>query len=121
MVNAVQNVHQVKFTATWLAAMARLRLKLARPKMWQNILGVAVILFGLTYVWQANSSAAANVQIRQLRSQAAELSSAHAQLEIRITQLQSLSRIAESSQRLGLTVLPNQQFANLAVSRVAAR
>lgn len=121
MVNAVQNAHQVKFTAIWLAALARLRLKLVRPLMWRSILGVTVALFGLTYVWQANSSAAANVQIRQLRLQAAELNSAHAQLETRIIQLQSLSRVAEASQRLGLTALPNQQFANIAVNRVAAR
>lgn len=79
----------------------------------------ALLILSLSYVWQANGSAAANVEIRGLRSQAAELAAEHSRLERQAVQLRSLERVSNSTERLGLVALPGQQFAHTGAGRVA--
>jgi cell division protein FtsB len=119
MPNAVQNINQVRFWAIWLAALVRVKPFLLKPAVLRSMLGGAILFFGLTYVLQANGSAAVNVQIKQLRAEAADLSVSHEKLERQVVQLKSLSRIAEASNKLNLVAMPNQQFAHLDSNRVA--
>ena len=118
MVNAMQNVSHAQAVAPWLLAIARLRVIVLKLALWKGVLGGLAILLCLSYVWQANGSAAVNVQIRSLRDQAAGLEVANQQLEQQVDKLKSLSRIAEASERLGLVSLPSQQYASAVSGQV---
>ena len=92
---------------------------LMRPAVRRGLIGGGLVILSLSYVWQANGSAAANVEIRGLRSQAAVLEAEHSRLERQAVQLRSLERVAEATNQLGLVALPGQQFAHTGASRVA--
>ncbi len=105
--------------APWVAAFGRLRLASLRPGVRRGAVVSCLVLLSLSYVWQANASAAANVEIRSLQRQAAALEEEHARLERQAVQLRSLERVAAATSEMGLVALPSQQFAGAAAGAVA--
>lgn len=119
MINAAANYRAVAVIAPWVAAFGRLRLAALRPGIRRAATVGVLVLLSLSYVWQANASAAANVGIRSLQRQAAALEEEHSRLERQAVQLRSLERVAAATSGLGLVALPSQEFAGAAAGAVA--
>lgn len=119
MMNAATNYRAIATLAPWLAAFGRLRLAALRPAVRRGVAVGVLVSLGLSYVWQANASAAANVEIRSLQRQAAALEEENSRLERQAVQLRSLERISEATSGMGLVALPTQRFAGAGAGAVA--
>lgn len=119
MINAASNYRAIATLAPWLAAFGRLRLAALRPAARRGVAVGVLVVLSLSYVWQANASAAANVEIRSLQQRAAALDEEHGRLERQAVQLRSLERVAAATSDLGLVALPSQKFAGAGAGAVA--
>lgn len=119
MINAASSYRSFIALAPWLAAFGRLRLAAIRPGARRSLAAALLVSLGLSYVWQANASAAANVEIRSLQRQAVALQEENGRLQRQSVQLRSLERVAAATADLGLVALPSQRFAGAAAGAVA--
>jgi hypothetical protein len=119
MINATSSYRTFTALAPWFTAFGRLRLAAVKPAARRGlVIGVLTIL-SLSYVWQANASAAANVEIRSLQQKAAALEEDYSRLQRQAVQLRSLERVAEATAAMNLVALPGQQFAGAGAVVVA--
>ncbi len=86
---------------------------LRKPKSSTSVMNLnlailaAIMLFGVTYLFQINSLSTKGYEIRQLEVKLKQLEAENKNLEIQTSSLQSINRIQQESQKLNFVPATN--------------